>query len=87
MKKKFGNDFFSKNKNLNKKKNRIIRIEIEEDEPKAIYDNEANQNIIYNTKPEEISFINILAEDSFSNSLSINSFIVFKTINEILCLV
>ena len=87
MKKKFGNDFFSKNKNLNKKKNRIIRIEVEEDEPKAIYDNEANQNIIYNTKPEEISFINILAEDSFSNSLSINSFIVFKTINEILCLV
>jgi WD40 repeat protein len=86
MKKKFGKDFFSKYKNLNKKKNRIIRIEVEEDEPKGIYVNEANQNIIYNSNPEEISFINNLAEDSFSNSLSINSFIVFKTINEILCL-
>ena len=86
MKKKF-NDFFSKYKNLNKKKNRIIRIEIEEDEPKAIYGKEANQNIIYNSNPEEISFLNNLIEDSFSNNLSINSFIVFKTINEILYLV
>ena len=84
MKKKFGNDY----KNLNKKRNRIIRIEVEkdEDEKKAIYTNESIQSIIYKSNPEEISFINNLAEDSFSNKLSINSFIVFKTINDILCL-
>ena len=84
MKKKFGNDY----KNLNKKRNRIIRIEVEkdEDEKKAIYTNESIQSIIYKSNPEEISFINNLAEDSFSNNLSINSFIVFKTINDILCL-
>ena len=87
MKNKFGNEFFSKYKNLNKKKKRIIRIEVEEDEPKAVCGNETNQNMIYKSNPEEISFINNLAEDSFSDNLSINSFIVFKTINDILCLV
>jgi len=87
MKKKLGNDFFSKYKSINKKKNRVIRIEVEDDEQKVIYHNETKQNIIYNSNPEEISFTNNLAEDSFSHNLSINSFIVFKTINEILCLV